>query len=177
MDHGHARLEGLGRVRLVLAGGGERHVKIIEHGNEPFEEGFVGELDGFLAFALGAFLVVLQVGGGAQEALPVLLGLGRAILQIVKLRGRQGFRHQFIDGGRLTGLRTGPVFFCGHRVFHNSKYSSETIHETLGYTRFGGGATGMCAHLGAAPVVAGHRPAAEGDILPPEKDAGNSVDL
>jgi len=67
LDHHDAGLQG----RIFIARGvrgGQRHFKIIEHGQNFLKQRRVGVLDGLGAFARGAFLVIFQVGGGALFA-------------------------------------------------------------------------------------------------------------
>ena len=95
LDHGNAGLQGREFVGFGGLGRRLRHFKVVEHGQQFLQQGGAGGLRGLDAFARGAFLEVFKIGGGAQQAVPMLVGLGRAFPE-----GRQFFQRGFRGGDR-----------------------------------------------------------------------------
>ena len=55
---------------------------MVEHGQQFFNQGGAGVLRGFDPFAGGAFFEIFKIGGGAQQPVPVFVGLGGAGLEV-----------------------------------------------------------------------------------------------
>ena len=114
LNHGDAGLQGCRpawRGWCVLRGG-LRHFKMVEHGQQFVEQRGGGRLRGVVAFAGGAFLEIFKIGGGAQQAVPMLVGLGGAGLEFGQL-----FRGGFRRGGEPPAARgaqagTASAFWC-----------------------------------------------------------------
>ena len=69
--------------------GGLRHFKMIQDGQQFLQQGDVGGLGGFDALARGAFLEIFKIGGGAEQAVPMFVGLGGARLEFFQLSRRE----------------------------------------------------------------------------------------
>src|SRR4051812_11439725 len=76
VNHGNARLQGLqGSSACARSGsGGKGAIEVIEHGNKLLDKGFIGKADGILALAGGAFLIIVEIGGGAGPLVIVMAG-------------------------------------------------------------------------------------------------------
>ena len=92
---------------LCVLRGGLRHFKMVEHGQQFVDQRGGGRLRGLVAFARGAFFEIFKIGGGAQQAVPMLVGLGRAGLEFGQLF-RRDFRRRC--GNRRRGGRGGYRF-------------------------------------------------------------------
>jgi hypothetical protein len=55
------------------------HLEVVEDRQKFLEQRSVGELRGFGAFAGGALFEIIKIGGGAEQAFPILIGLGGAL--------------------------------------------------------------------------------------------------
>src|SRR4030095_3849917 len=75
--------------------------------NELLQQRFVGKFDGVLFFAGGAFLKVFEVGRDAEQALPVLVGLGGALPEFLDLFG--GERARLGGRGNVGRIHRGQV--------------------------------------------------------------------
>ena len=89
VDHRDAGVQGVCGVGLSISRGGKRHVEMIEHGKEFLDQSLVGELDSLVTLAGSALLEIFKVRRGAQQPVPMFVGLGRADFQLVKFFGRQ----------------------------------------------------------------------------------------
>ena len=70
------RVDALLELRLlVLLGGVERALEVVEHGQELLDEPLVGARDQALLVARGPLAVVVEVGGDALEVVQVLVPL------------------------------------------------------------------------------------------------------
>jgi hypothetical protein len=104
-DHLDASLEGIGRRALGGTGGLHGHLEVVHHGEEFGEDALLGVADGVVAVAGGAFAVVVHVRGEAEEAVPMLVGLGGLGLEVRDLFGGQRLRRHGAAFGRLVGGR------------------------------------------------------------------------
>ena len=91
LNHGDAGLQGCGPALRGFRGlrGGLRHFKMVEHGQQFLQERGIGKLSGLDALARGAFFEILEISGGAQEAVPMLVRLGGASFQFFELPRRE----------------------------------------------------------------------------------------
>ena len=107
LDHGDAVLQcrhpALRRLR-----GGLRHFKMVEHGQQLVNQRGGGRLRGFVAFPRGALFEIFKIGGGAQQAVPMLVGLGRARLEFGELLRRDFARRC----GHVRRAGAGRNCFC-----------------------------------------------------------------
>ena len=87
IDHIDAGLQRLDRIGLGSLRRRLRHVKIIQHGDKLLEQRFIGEFDCLLFFASRALLEIFEIGGGAQQPLPMFVGFGGALLEFLELFG------------------------------------------------------------------------------------------
>ena len=69
--------------------GGLRHFKMVEHGQQLFNQGGGGKLRDFDALARGALFEILEIGGRAQQPVPVFVRPGRARFEFLNLFRRQ----------------------------------------------------------------------------------------
>ena len=80
-DHADARLQRLAGVRPGGLRRRQRHFKAVQHRHQLLQQGFVGVFDRLLLFAGGALLEIVEVRGGAQQAVPVLIRLRRPLFE------------------------------------------------------------------------------------------------
>ncbi len=162
VDHVDAGFKGVDGGGLGLIGGGEGHLEVVEDGEEFLEEGLGGGLGGVLAFAGGAFLEILEVGGLAEVAVPVFVGFGGFGPEFLKLLGGEGFRGRRGRGvgGGLRGWRFGwagrGISFVAHFEplqggrLHNGRGGGNCVLRVCGggwlaggYWAGGGGCRGL----------------------------------
>jgi len=104
LDHRDA---GLQRGKLVVPGICAAACAISKWsrtGSSFFNQGGGSELRGFHALARGAFFEILQIGGRAQQPVPVFIGPGRARLEFLDLFRRQPGRDRR-NGARQSAAR------------------------------------------------------------------------
>ena len=103
-------------VALFLRGI-EGALKVVEHRQQRGDDALGSETGEFFFFAADALPVILEVGGGAKEFVPVLVGLGGSGLEVFQfLRGNRG-RHRLGGLGFSSGrgrLRLRVFVFRGH---------------------------------------------------------------
>ena len=120
LDHHDAGLECGELVAFRVLRGGERHLKIVEDGQQFLDQGKICVLRGLDLFAGGALLEIVKIGGGAEQAFPVLIGLGGAGLEFLNLfRGKRG-RHRRRGGGGFSLGQIGFGFAHGLFAFKHS---------------------------------------------------------
>jgi hypothetical protein len=74
-------VEQRGVVGLVFLDGDESPLEVIEHGQQRGHNALGSEPGQLLFFASDAFAVIVEFGSGAEELVPILLGLGRSGFQ------------------------------------------------------------------------------------------------
>ena len=119
--------------------GGLRHFKVIEDGQQFLNQRGGGGLGGFDALAGGAFFEIFKIGGGAQQAVPMFVGLGGARLEFFQL-----FRREFRGGrdgsfGRGAGGAASAVsvFGVGNAVFFMRSFQAKIISSRQDRRLFG----------------------------------------
>ena len=76
VNHLDSSLERLHRAGLGLTRRRERHIQIVEHGNESFQERLIGKLDRFLALARGALFEILKIRCDSEQTIPMFIRFG-----------------------------------------------------------------------------------------------------
>src|SRR5690606_5675337 len=149
-DHGHAANEGL-EVGVGRGGGGQTEGKVVERGEQVFEDLGGGVLAQLLLFAHGAAAEIVKVGERAQVAFLAFGGLtaGGGEVAFGTGRGGTGFGGglgfgggglrggDLGRGGRGGGFGRGSGVFgglCGHRKgrvkVSSPRYSSGSCPES-----------------------------------------------
>jgi hypothetical protein len=75
------------------------------------EQRGVGELRGFGAFARGAFFEIFKIGGGAQQAFPIFVGLGGARFEFLDLFRREFGSNLALGFGSTAVFRFAALWF------------------------------------------------------------------
>jgi hypothetical protein len=113
IDHGDALEERFnGGSRTLLGGGTDRHLEAVQDREQLLDKAKGGIADGFLAFAGGAFAVVVEIGTNTEVMVPVFVGLGGAGPELIELLVREapgGGRARSRFRGRGGGLRQAGV--------------------------------------------------------------------
>ena len=92
MNHIDAGLQLLHAASLGILRGCQRHVKIIQHRNQLFQQALIGIFYGLLFLSRHSLFEILHLSRGAQQTLPMLIRFGRSVLQVLKLLRCDGSR-------------------------------------------------------------------------------------
>ena len=123
VNHADARLQRVRGASFRGLSSRQRHVKIIQDGDQFLQQLLVGILDGIQFFAGSPLFEIVEVCGGAEQPVPMLVRLGRALpefVQLVRSQRRGTNLHQGLRCARPLG-RFGLSFSFGINFFHGTQ--------------------------------------------------------